>query len=332
MMRAFLFLITLFLLSCSSNEDLVQVQNYGPIQGTTYQVSYVVNSGTTYQSQIDSVLQIVDRNLSTWLPHSGISKLNAGDSIIKVQYPLLANVIDSSRKYYYQTNSYFDITIEPLIELWGFYQKSSGIPDSSSIDSVLSLVGWQHLYDENGYLWLDKGAGIDVNGIAQGYSVDLIAEYLMAKGVENFMVEVGGELRAKGKNIDDKFWRIGIDKPVENIEVDRLQEIISLENSALATSGNYRKYKVDPVSGKKYGHSVNPKTGFPEESSLLSATVLSHSATRSDAWGTAMMVMGIEKTKQLLKSQKGLQAYWILTDRKGDWKVETTDEFQLLIN
>ena len=332
MKHIFTLLISSVLFSCSLEEDLVQMQDYGPIQGTTYQVSYIVPSGVSYQSEIDSILLSVDKNLSNWLPMSGISKLNSGDTILMDEYPLLVNVIDSARKYYYQTNSYFDITIEPLISLWGFYEKGVGIPDSSEIDSVLNLVGWHHLHTVDNQLWLDKGSGIDVNGIAQGYSVDLIAEYLSSEGIENYMVEVGGELRAKGKNIDEIIWRIGIDKPVENIEVDRLQEIISLNNSSLATSGNYRKYKIDPLTGKKYGHSVNAKTGYPQESNLLSATVLTNSATRSDAWGTAMMVMGLEKTKSLLESQQEIQAYWILTDRKGAWKIETTPQFDRIID
>jgi len=318
--------------SCTNEIELVQVQNYGPTQGTSYQVSYLVPSGTTFQNKIDSILYAVDLNLSVWVETSGISKLNTGDTLRKRDYPLLVNVIDSSRKYFDQTDAFFDITIEPLIQLWGFYSKGGGIPDSARIDSVLKLVGWKHYHDNGKLIWLDEGSGLDVNGIAQGYSVDLIAEFLSQKGIQHFMVEVGGEVRAKGKNVDERIWRIGIDKPVEAIEYDRLQEIISLSNSSLATSGNYRKYKTDPITGKKYGHSVNSRSGYPEESDLLSATVLSHSATRSDAWGTAMMVAGLERTKEIMQSNKGLQAYWILTDRKGQWMVKTTEGFQFLLD
>ena len=169
-------------------------------------------------------------------------------------------------------------------------------------------------------MYLEPGVQIDFNAIAQGYSVDLIADFLENEGIQNYLIEVGGEIKARGVNTDDKVWRIGIDKPLEEIDIeDRFQFILELENKSLATSGNYRKfYEKD---GVKYSHTINPMTGFPVQNRLLSVTVISNKCSLADAYATAFMAMGVEQTKKLLKTvHDQLDVYLVYTDIDGSWK------------
>ena len=176
---------------------------------------------------------------------------------------------------------------------------------------------------------MPSGFTLDFNAIAQGFTVDLLAQFLEGKGVEHYMVEVGGEVKAKGQNVDGEIWRIGVDKPTEEIdENDRFQVIVNLENAALATSGNYRKFWVDEESGVKYSHTINPKTGFPARNRLLSASIISKSSCMdADAYATACMVMGTQKAVQFIESKKDLEAYLIYSDEEGKWETHITPGF-----
>lgn len=318
---------SMFLASCQETDEWVQRQNYGPAQGSTYQVSYIVKPSVDYQLAIDSLLIYVDQGLSAWKPNSSLSRLNRGDTLFLANEALLSTMLDSARALKEQTDGLFDISIGQIVSLWGFHRNASSIPSDSAIELALIASKWENIKKSDDSLYLESNCQLDVNGIAQGYTVDLIADFLNEKGVSHYMIEVGGEVRCKGKNIDGQIWRIGIDRPTNERETDRFMRIVQLNNQALATSGNYRKYVEDPSSGKRFGHSLNPRTGRPTQDVLLSASVVCNNATAADAWGTALMVAGLQRAQEIVESKPELEAYLIYSDRKGDWKEWESEGF-----
>lgn len=206
----------------------------------------------------------IDLSMSTYKPNSTISKFNQSDSGLVVD-PLLAEVYKKSIIIYRQTNGLFDPTVAPLVNAWGFGKDTIAINDSLIIDSLRHLVGLDNTeLKENLFLYKKMpGIQLDFNAIAQGYSVDLIADYLEKNNIIHYMVEIGGEIKTKGKNANGEDWKIGIDKPIENSNKRELSTIISLTDKAMATSGNYRKFYIK--NGKKYSHTINPITGYPAE-------------------------------------------------------------------
>lgn len=311
-------LLFLMLFSACSQDEFVQRQNYGRAQGSTYQVSYISAPGIDHQSSIDSLFLAVDMSLSAWEPNSSISKLNRGDTLFQKDERLWA-VMDSAFLLWKESKGFFDISMGAVIHCWGFHRKTNAVPTDSALAHAMASSGWDKVHRKKDSLWLSEGAQLDVNGIAQGYTVDLIAQLLESRGVRHYMVEVGGELRCKGRNIDDKVWRIGIDKPTDEQLEDRLQRVLPLKDRALATSGNYRKFIEDPTTGRRHGHSIDPKTGRSTKDRLLSATVIAGSATKADAWGTALMACGFKGAREWVQEQPGLEAYLIYTDKKGEW-------------
>ena len=313
-------LFFLLISACGAKPEKVQRQNYGPAQGSTYQVSYITSPGTDYQTSIDSLLFSVDMSLSAWKEQSTLSRVNRGDTVLLSNDLQFAAVLDSSMAMHQRSQGLFDISLGRLVQLWGFYRKNSLPPTDSLVQAALASVSLSHIHIHNDSLWLSDSCLLDVNGIAQGYTVDRLAAFFEARGIEEYMVEVGGEVRCRGRNIDENIWRIGIDKPTDEALEDRFQRIISLDNRSLATSGNYRKYIEDPETGERYGHSLDPKTGYPNRDVLLSASVVCGNATAADAWGTALMVAGFERAKELVESTNGVEAYLIYSDRNGEWK------------
>lgn len=320
-MKNILYLFLLFLWACSPSDTTVLVTNSGETQGTFYHIKYKSEKGVSYQVQIDSLLAEIDSSVSIYKPYSIISKLNRGE---KVQTDDIFNsVYFDAVHVYINTKGYFDCTVSPLVSYYGFYKNfghENTEIDSSKVLKILNNIGMHKTSRTDSSVVLEKGVHLDFNAIAQGYSVDLIAELLERKGVHNYLIEVGGELKAKGRNADGFIWRVGVDKPSEEIDVNnRFQFILDLENLAMATSGNYRKfYEKD---GVKYAHTINPKTGFPAQNRLLSVTVITNECALADAYATAFMAMGVKKTKQtiaLLDDQ--VDVYLVYTDKNGNWK------------
>ena len=323
--------IALFFSACNPKEaDVRQYTLTGPAQGSTFMVTYLAGPNTNLQSQVDSILVYVDKSMSTWVASSTISKANRGDTVL--MEPVFRNVLEASKKMHDLTNGNFNITVGPLVRAWGFSKDQTVVPDSAVVDSLLNLIGMAKIRQRGDTLWLDKGVSIDFNAIAQGYTVDLISEFLQSKGIHNFMVEVGGELRTKGLNIKEKIWTIGIDKPQENLDLEnRFQVIVSLPNKALATSGNYRKFYIDPTTGQRISHTISPFTGYPAKNNLLSASVVTPTAMEADALATAFMVMGLERSQKFLRLNPSVDAYLVYTDFKGEWQIFTTKGFEELI-
>ena len=242
-MRSLILLLLVLLGSCGRNPKMVQMTNQGPAQGSTFSISYLVPEGVDYRTEIDSILDDMDAQMSLWINNSEISRLNRGDSIYLSSS--FQSVIMKSLLYSELTEGAFDITIAPLIKGWGF---SGGVrKDYVNVDSLMNYVGYQRLVASRPGAMLEKyalpsGYEIDVNGIAQGFTVDLVVNLLKNKAVENYMVEIGGEVRCKGTNIQGRKWRIGIEEPNEQRVAGQFQTIIELDTMSLATSGNYRKY------------------------------------------------------------------------------------------
>jgi thiamine biosynthesis lipoprotein len=295
----------------------------GFAQGTTYKIAYISKDGISYQRTIDSLLIEIDNSLSTYQKKSIISKFNQTDSIMEVDQ-LFLDVLAVSKNVYQASEGAFDPTIAPIVNAWGFGFENINNTDSTTIDSLLAFVGFDKITNNNNNVIKEsKEMMLDFNAVAQGYTVDVIGDMLEARGINNYMVEVGGELKTKGTNINDTLWRIGIDKPIPDLENRELEAIINLNNKALATSGNYRKfYEKD---GIKLSHTINPKTGYPVQHSLLSATVITENCALADAYATVFMVVGLEKSKIILNNDEKLEGLLIYSDDKGSLKTYYTD-------
>jgi thiamine biosynthesis lipoprotein len=296
---------------------------HGQTQGTTYNITYEDRKGRELKPRIEMLLSKFDLSLSIYEPQSIISRINNNQDI-RVDRNF-RRVFHKAEEVYHISDGAFDITVGPLINAWGFGPKASISTDSITIDSILQFVGMDKIKLDGSYLIKEEpNIQLDVNAIAQGYSVDLVAEFLERKGIANYLVEIGGEVKTKGVNEKGNLWKIGIDKPIDNnyIAGKNLQAIIQLDNKSVATSGNYRKfYEKD---GIKYAHSINPKTGYPVLSRLLSATVMSKDCMTADAYATAFMVMGLEKSIILLSDQNTIEAYFIYSDDNGNLKTYMT--------
>jgi FAD:protein FMN transferase len=319
-MKNILYLSLFIFCSCSTSDNRILVTNTGETQGTYYHIKYLSPKGNSFKAQLDSLLTEIDSSVSIYKPYSIISRLNAGEQLITDE---IFNLVYFDAVHVgVNSGGYFDCTVSPLVNHWGFYNKgdNKGDVDSSLVKKIMRNIGMHKTSWADSTVVLEKGVRLDFNAVAQGTSVDLIGEFLETKGISNYLVEVGGEVKASGRNADNNIWRIGIDKPSVEIDVNnRFQFILDLENKALATSGNYRKFY--EKEGVKYSHTINPKTGFPAQNRLLSVTVIADECSLADAYATAFMGMGVKKTKQLVQQlDDELEVYLVFTDKDGEWK------------
>ncbi|MFD1552382.1 FAD:protein FMN transferase [Putridiphycobacter roseus] len=296
-------------------ENLITL--YGNTQGTTYAI--LCNDPIQLeQEEIDQTLSHFDTALSTYIPTSIISKFNeapAGRFTYKDTFQYFNDCMKVSTIIYNQTKGAFDPSVFPLLEDWGFLKDITEIPDSNTVKETKKRTGFRPNYHYEFYpsetaastiIKKTPGFKLVFNAIAQGQSVDVIADLLAAKGAKNYFIEVGGELRVHGKNAEGNNWTIGIDKPIENSTANNreIMEIIALENKAVATSGSYRQFY--EKSGKKYSHTIDPATGFPVTHQLLSVTVIANDCASADGYATAFMVMGTDKTKEFVATHPAL--------------------------
>ena len=330
-MKKIIFLFILILCACSNSDKYILITNTGETQGTYYHIKYLSNIGKNFQNQIDSLLTRIDSSVSIYKSYSIISKLNYGqkiktDEIFNLVYFDALHVGEN-------TEGYFDCTVLPLVKYWGFYKNDTNEVkvDSVVIQSIMNKVGIDKVTWEDSTVVPSEGVKLDFNAVAQGTSVDLIAKLLEGKGVVNYLIEVGGELKGRGVNADGNVWRVGIDKPLNNIDFqERFQFILELKNMALATSGNYRKFYIK--DGVKYSHTINPKTGFPSQNRLLSVSVVTNRCSLADAYATAFMAMGLKKTKKIIKNiDDELGVYVVYTDKNGDWQTYISQSMEKII-
>lgn len=326
-MKHLLYFFALLLISCKTiPTEKVLISNFGYTQGTTYNIRYMSPNGYNYQENIDRILKQVDRSLSTYESESVISKINKNESVTTDS--LFVRVFDAALEIAIETDGAFDPTIAPIVNFWGFgFEETQNMNDELH-SKIMKSVGYEKIVLKNNLiLKTNPNTQLDFNAIAQGFTVDLIGEELEKMGVVDYMIEVGGELKCKGFNAENKLWRIGIDKPTENIQEDRFQAIIEVDNKAVASSGNYRKFIVDEKDGEKYVHTIHPNSGKPIHSSLLSVTIISESCMQADAYATACMVMGVEKSIEFLKQKPKLDALLIYSDPKNKWLRYQTEGF-----
>ncbi|QHT68544.1 FAD:protein FMN transferase [Rhodocytophaga rosea] len=299
----------------------------GPTMGSTYAIKYVTSPGKAvkYQTAVDSILEAFNQSLSTYRPDSEISQFNKGHAVA-FKLPYFYPVLKKTQEVYKVSGGAFDPTVGPLVNAWGFGTgKERKAPTQARIDSLLQYVGFDSIsFDEQSVRKVKEGMYLDFNAIAPGYAADVLGNFLESKGITNYMIEVGGEVLCKGKNAEDKYWTIGINNPeYEQKGGDVLQAIVQLNNRALATSGNYRNYYEQ--DGKKYAHTINPKTGYPVQHSLLSVTVFAKDCISADAYATVFMVIGQEKALELLKTHKDLDAFFVTAGTNGKLQTYTSE-------
>jgi FAD:protein FMN transferase len=324
-------LVVLFLTACQPKKKSEYTKISGFAQGTTYHITYENSTNKDYSETIDSLLKAFDKSCSMYDSTSIISRINNNDPTVEAD-DWFVDVFTKSAEVSSISGGALDITVGPVVRAWGFGTAPIAKHDKAYIDSLLQYVGMDKVKLE-GRKVIKKypGVSLDVNAVAQGYSVDVVSKFFEDKGIKNYLVEIGGEVRCKGTNAKDKLWHVGIDKPTdENIAPgDQLQAIIELDNKSLTTAGNYRKFFVE--NGVKYGHTIDPKTGFPAKNTLLSATVVCDDAITADAWDTAFMVLGLEKSKELLKKLPGIEVYFIYSNEQGKYEVFFSEGLKKMI-
>lgn len=288
--------------------------NEGMVFGTIYKITYQHNDDL--QNEIKAAMMEVDNSLSPYNPNSIITRINHNEDTVLNEHFL--HVFNLAQQISAETEGAFDITVAPLVNAWGFGFKHSIDIDPSVIDSLRQFVGYQKIKLEDGKIVKeDARTMLDCSAIAKGYGVDRVARLLDQKGVQHYMVDIGGEVVLKGKNPRMKTWRIGINKPVEDsLSVNQeLQTILEVSGVGMATSGNYRKFYYK--DGKRYAHTIDPRVGTPVQHNILSATVIAKDCTTADAYATAFMVMGLEEAKAFCEAHPELHAYFIC-DGEGD--------------
>ena len=322
---AFIIIALIIGWSCNpNNQPGYYITLTGPTQGTSYHITYQSNDSIDFQNEIDSLLRQFDLSLSTYEPASIISRINRDEPDVNLS-DYFIRCFNTSKEVFIASDEAFDITVAPVVNAWGFGFTERADPDSAMIDSLLQYVGMNHIRLEGERIVKDfPGIMLDVNAIAQGYAVDVVSEYFDSIGLINYLVEIGGEVRAKGINAHGQYWRVGIDKPIDGIQLPGLQmeAVVSLKNRSLATSGNYRRFYIK--DGVKYSHTIDPATGYPVQHNLLSATVVADECMIADGFATVFMVVGVDKSREILKERKDMEAFLIYTDESGKYTTYCT--------
>ncbi len=307
-----------YIASMYSQQEVLKIE--GNAQGTTYHITYYDNQFRDFQPEIEKILSDFDKSVSTYIPTSIISRINLNEKDVIVDKYFI-DCFNKAKEVWKNTDGAFDPTVYPLVNAWGFGPGKKQKIEKTKIDSLLKFVGFNLIKLEgNKIIKKDPRVALDFNAFAQGYSVDVVSEFLNSMGITSYIVEIGGEVYAKGKQTNGDNWTVGIEKPIDNKESENpLKAIAKLENMAIATSGNYRRFIIE--DGVKYAHHIDPKTGYPTKNNLLSASVFAKECISSDANATGILVMGFEKAKKFLEKHKELLVYLIYSDDKGNYRV-----------
>ena len=298
----------------------------GKTMGTTYNIVYLDDANRDFQTSIDSLLVVFNESLSTYFPDSELSQFNLRDTI-DFKLPYFLPVLKASKTVFEKSGGAFDPTVGPLVNVWGFGPGGPELKDSTDINLLLKLVGFEKIeFDEKQLRKKVSGIYLDFSAIAKGYGVDVVGDFLRARGIENFLIEIGGELVARGVNEKGELWKVGVNRPEESASSSDLISIIALQDRGMATSGNYRNYYLkDSV---KISHTINPATGYPVNHNLLSATVLAKDCMTADAYATALMVMGTEKAIALDSALKEIEIFLIYSDATGGFKTYASESLK----
>lgn len=318
----------LLLVSCQSHKSQ-KIILQGLAQGSYYAITYFDSLNRNLQTEIDSIFNIVDQSVSLWNDNSIISKVNRNEPVELDQ--IFIDNFNIAQQASILSDGYFDATVSPLVAAWGFSYKNGDSITPQLVDSLKQFVNYEAIRIENGKIVKDDPRiTLDFNAIAQGYTSDMIAEFLSSKGIDNFLVDTGGEIMARGCKPDGSSWIVGIEKPAANWDSERtVQERLYLRDKGLVTSGSTRKYV--ERNGKRYSHCIDPKTGYPVEHNVLSATVIAENSVWADALASICMVMGLEKSLPLIESLEGVEAYYISSNNQGELEAFATDGFRNLI-
>ena len=325
-----LFVFAAMLVGCTSNkkeekEELTFHHDSGEIFHTYFHIKYEYNRSV--KEEIMEALEKFDQSLNPFRENSIIYKVN--NNVPTELDPLFTEVFNKSMEVSRKTDGKFDVTASPFINAWGFGFKDMDNVTPEKIDSMKAFVGYNKIRIEDGVIVKDDPrVQINTSAIAKGYSCDIVANVLKSFGITNYMVEIGGEITMRGTNEKGDCWRIGIDKPTDDaLAMNReLQLILSVCDKAVATSGNYRNYYVK--DGVKYSHTIDPQTGYPSEQDILGATIIADDCMTADAYATAFMAMGLEKSVEVAKTISGLHYYFIYAKPDGEVDVLFSDEFQ----
>ncbi|AGC77179.1 thiamine biosynthesis lipoprotein [Nonlabens dokdonensis] len=312
----------------------------GQAIGTTYSIKLFAEDEVTLKSDVDSIIDMFNNSMSTWVKGSLINRINAGEDSVLVGKPF-KEVFEQAQEVYRKTDGYFDPTVGNLVNAYGFGAdgKQERIPSQKKIDSLKKFVGFYKMniipskVKDSFYIKSDqKGMYLEFNAIAKGTLVDYMARLLDDKGVENYLVEVGGELVTKGMNLErNGKWSVGIDDPNQKPGERVYVTVLELSNEAMAGSGNYRKFKIDEESGQEFVHTVNPLTGMAQPSNVLGVNVIAKNCTLADGFATAFMAMPLEKSRKLLKNLPDLNVVIMYTDESGLLRFETTPDFEKFV-
>lgn len=332
--------------SCVQNKTEATSKTYFAVQGETmgtyYQVRYSGEERTGLKAEIDSLLEVINLEVSTYIPHSTISRFNQTAEPFSLSYDPITKTdstdydnqhfklnLNLSKTIFDQMEGYYDPTVMPLVNYWGFgYTEKRKVTqvDSVKIDSLIALIGFDKINWNQQANLLEKGQPnmqLDFSSCAKGYGVDEVARLLAGKGVADYMVEIGGEVVVKGKNPKGKDWSIAVSLPKAGAGLEEFQTILSLKDIAVATSGNYRIFY--EVEGEKFAHIISPLTGFTEKSNLLSVSVLAKDCMTADAYATAFMVMGLDRAMAFASEQADIEAYFIISKPDGSMAVSYTE-------
>ena len=330
MKKIFWLYFLVFAFSCQKSRVIKQVFQ-GEAFGTTYTIQVYSEKNLKLEKGIDSVIYVVDKSVSIYMPNSDISKINRGDTSIVVDNIFRDN-FNISADVHQKTNGYFDPTIGVLRNAYGFGDvKPLQKIDSITLDSLLQFVGFNKvkLSSENKIKKQYPEIYFDFNAVAKGYGIDCIGNYLEANGISNYLIELGGEILTKGMNLEKhKKWVVGIENVDSQLEDRSYSSTVALQNEAMAASGNYRKFRIDSLTGKKYVHTLNPITGSAEKSDITSATVIASTCAKADAYATSFMALGLEKSKNILKNLSEIEVYLTYNDANNIQQVFITKGFK----
>ena len=342
--------VTILMMGCSSDSPKMTKDSNSPkeingeAQGTTYKILYFGKADVSKEA-VDSLLNVLDQSMSLWLESSMISRFNNTNEPVEIDNHFLRNLM-TSFIFYENSRHAFNPLVKPLVSYWGFGKNAEQRieVDSSEVARLLELTKMENLrviFGEEELSIADlmlqtrvpdtllikktmDGMQLDFNAIAQGYSADMLSRLMLEYKIENYLVEIGGEMIARGEKKDGGKWKVGIDKPEENAANRKLEATLELDYKAIATSGNYRKFY--EVNGKKYHHTIDPVSGYPAKKEILSATVISTTCASADALATSFMVMGLEKSIKYLEANKNsVSAFLIHSNEKGDFEYYITE-------
>ena len=294
-------------------------QFFGTTQGSYYSITYFDEQNRDFHHEFDSIFKEIESTLSLWDENSVIRKVNRNDTSVVIN-KIFTDNFNYAIAAAELSDGLFDPTVGPLVQAWGFHFKEGVEMTPEMIDSLRQLVGYRKIKIEDGKVIKENpNMTLDFNAVAQGYTTDVIGDFLLSNNVDDFLVDVGGEILARGRKPNGDLWKVGIEKPAENKDAGRIvQDIVELHNRSIVTSGNYRKYV--ERNGKRYSHSLNPKTGYPSENSLLSATIICDNTAWADCLASICMLVGIDKAKEILETQDNVKAYFIYLDNDGEVK------------